>query len=125
MTPMQKNALQVAAVGIVLALGCWWLVSCSKSKEHADLGTISIETGSMEPVLHLHQTYDTLTPADAPYSDIKVDQIIVYDASFSDFPVPHRVIRMTLDGPITKGDANAQEDPYPVKSNQYRGTVKL
>jgi len=42
--------------------------------------------------------------------DIKVGDIVVFDAPSVNYPIIHRVIKMTNDGVITKGDNNSISD---------------
>lgn len=124
---MSKNFLQVAAAGLILAFGCWvlWLWHVAP----VPITRIYVETGSMEPVLHVGSEYACTPPALAPFDGIKVGykigNIVEFDATWTAKPVAHRAVRKTLDGIVTKGDANATEDPGFVTPINYRGTVQI
>ena len=57
-----------------------------------------------------------------PYTDVKVGDVVVYDAMWYSEPVIHRVIDIQqINGSqyyIIKGDNNDVQDPYPVSPEQ-------
>lgn len=93
-----------------------------------------VVSGSMEPsfyrgdivaIENVH-TYYGVQEFD-PYNDIKVNDVVVYDATWYSEPVIHRVINITeINGSkyyIIKGDNNEVEDPYLVSPDQIRAKV--
>ena len=62
-----------------------------------------------------------------PYTDVKVGDVVVYDAMWYSEPVIHRVIDITqINGSqyyIIKGDNNEVQDPYPVSPDQIKSKV--
>lgn len=62
-----------------------------------------------------------------PYTDVKVGDVVVYDATWYSEPVIHRVIDIQqINGSsyyIIKGDNNNVQDPYPVSPSQIRSKV--
>lgn len=62
-----------------------------------------------------------------PYTDVKVGDVVVYDAMWYSEPVIHRVIDIQqINGSqyyIIKGDNNEVQDPYPVSPDQIRSKV--
>ena len=119
---MTKNFLTLAAAALVVGLALWWIVA--HRTPPSPVTRISVETGSMEPVLHVGMDYDCTPPAQAPYSGIKVGDILEFDATWTALPVAHRAVRKTLDGWVTRGHANDREDTGFVTVLNYRGTVK-
>ena len=121
---MTKNFLTLAAAALVVGLALWWIVA--HRTPPSPVTRISVETGSMEPVLHVGMDYDCTPPAQAPYSEIKVGDILEFDAPWNGLgkPVAHRAVRKTLDGWVTRGDANDREDTGFVTVLNYRGTVQ-
>lgn len=62
-----------------------------------------------------------------PYTDVKVGDVVVYDAKWYSEPVIHRVIDIQqINGSqyyIIKGDNNDVQDPYPVSPDQIKSKV--
>ena len=62
-----------------------------------------------------------------PYTDVKVGDVVVYDAMWYSEPVIHRVIDIQqINGSqyyIIKGDNNEVQDPYPVSPDQIKSKV--
>ncbi|MBE6485510.1 MAG: signal peptidase I [Methanosphaera stadtmanae] len=62
-----------------------------------------------------------------PYTDVKVGDVVVYDAMWYSEPVIHRVIDIQqINGSqyyIIKGDNNDVQDPYPVSPEQVKSKV--
>lgn len=78
-------------------------------------------TGSMEP---------TLTPDDwliyrhLPFGQVRPGDVISFVCPEDHKPVTHRVIRRLSDGRlITKGDGNADEDPWAIGPESFRGVL--
>lgn len=57
--------------------------------------------------------------------DIKINDIIAFKDSDKKFPVTHRVINITEEGFITKGDANEDPDAKIVKANDIIGKIEF
>lgn len=93
-----------------------------------------VVSGSMEPSFYRGdivaienvQTYYGVQEFD-PYNDIKVNDVVVYDATWYSEPVIHRVIDINeINGSkyyTIKGDNNEAEDPYLVSPDQIRAKV--
>ena len=62
-----------------------------------------------------------------PYTDVKVGDVVVYNAMWYSEPVIHRVIDIQqINGSkyyIIKGDNNEVQDPYPVSPEQIKSKV--
>lgn len=62
-----------------------------------------------------------------PYTDVKVGDVVVYNAMWYSEPVIHRVIDIQqINGSkyyIIKGDNNDVQDPYPVSPEQIKSKV--
>lgn len=62
-----------------------------------------------------------------PYTDVKVGDVVVYNAMWYSEPVIHRVIDIQqINGSqyyIIKGDNNEVQDPYPVSPDQIKSKV--
>lgn len=93
-----------------------------------------VVSGSMEPsfyrgdivaIENVH-TYYGMQEFD-PYNDIKINDVVVYDAQWYPEPVIHRVIDINeINGSkyyTIKGDNNEVEDPYLVSPEQIRAKV--
>ena len=126
---MNKNFLQIAVAAVVLGLVLW--IMWAHHTPPVPVTRIYVETGSMEPVLHINQDYDCIPPhalvpggPSAPFDKIKVGDILEFDAPWTAKPVAHRAVRKTLDGWVTRGDANGREDTGFVTVLNYRGTVQ-
>ena len=77
-----------------------------------------IQTGSMEPTLHVGAVV-LINPDKEP----NVLDIAAYESSGN--IVVHRVVAETDEGYIFKGDANAIEDASVISEDQIKGTVIL
>lgn len=75
-----------------------------------------VPTGSMEPTISANSTI--IFDQDYKYSDLKVDDIIVYYNDETNMYIIHRIIDSTDDGFITKGDNNSIAD-YHSNSLEY------
>ena len=91
-----------------------------------------VVSGSMEPAFYrgdivLVQKADFLGINEFNPDDVKVGDVVVYDAAWYDQPVIHRIINITdINGTtmyVIKGDNNNGPDPYYVKSNQIKEKV--
>ena len=83
----------------------------------------NVVTGSMEPAI---PTGSLVYSKTAEPSEVQKDDVIVfYGAESSSAIITHRVVEnRTVSGEfITKGDANAQNDPMPVQYEQLIGKV--
>lgn len=82
-----------------------------------------VVSGSMEPVMYRGD----IVIIDTNPGDIEVGDIVVYDATWFNQPVIHRVIKIqnTAEGPLytIKGDNNPSPDPQLVKREQIRSKV--
>lgn len=91
-----------------------------------------VVSGSMEPVFYRGdivavEKTDFLGIHEFSTDDIKVGDIVVYDAAWFPEPVIHRVINITdINGStyyVIKGDNNDAADPYYVSPNQITQRV--
>ena len=121
---MTRNFLQLAAAAVVLGLVLW--IIWAHHTPPVPVTRICVETGSMEPVLHIGSEYACTPPALAPFDKIRVGDSLEFDAPWNALgkPVAHEAIRKTLDGWETQGRANKRKDPGFVSPINYRGTVK-
>lgn len=76
-----------------------------------------IDSNSMDPLLDLGSSIITITPKTE--NDLKIGDIIVFKANFSEYDVVHRIINITKDANetyfITKGDNVEFQDPSKIK----------
>jgi len=78
-------------------------------------------TGSMEPTLGAR---DWLIYQQVPFGHVRVGDIISFRCPIDQAPVTHRVARRLSDGRlITKGDGNADEDPWIIGPADFRGVL--
>lgn len=57
--------------------------------------------------------------------DIKLGDVIVYDAPGYSYSIIHRVVQIKPDGVITKGDNNNVEDPWTTPMDKVHGKAVL
>lgn len=91
-----------------------------------------VVSGSMEPVFYrgdivaIEKT-NLLGIQEFNPKDVKVGDIVVYDAKWFNQPVIHRIINITeINGTtmyVIKGDNNNRSDPYYVKADQIQARV--
>lgn len=81
-----------------------------------------VSTGSMEPNIHVGSI--CFVNGNTPFDSIRKDDIITFIMG-KDTIVTHRVIDITPDGLITKGDANNVDDVSPVRADKYLGKVMI
>jgi len=110
---MQKiltNILVVIAIFILIsAATCVFL----------QLKPVVVLSGSMEPTIET----GSFALIDKKDKDINAGDIIAYE--HQGMQVLHRVIKITKDGYITKGDNNKSEDFYIVSLSSLIGTLKV
>ncbi len=91
-----------------------------------------VVSGSMEPAFYrgdivLVEKADFLGIHEFNPNDVKVGDVVVYDAAWYDQPVIHRVINIVdINGTtmyVIKGDNNDSPDPYYVKASQIKERV--
>lgn len=91
-----------------------------------------VVSGSMEPVFHRGdivaiQKADFFGIHEFNVSDVKVGDIVVYNAKWFNQPVIHRVINIQeINGTtmyVIKGDHNNRSDPYYVSGDQITARV--
>ena len=88
--------------------------------------------GSMEPAFYrgdivMVEKADFLGIHEFDPSNVKIGDVVVYDAAWYDQPVIHRVINITnINGTtmyVIKGDNNDHVDPYYVTADQIQEKV--
>ena len=79
-----------------------------------------ITSASMSPELSVHSV---ILIRQTPFDEIQVGDIISYRASNYNLPVCHRVIEITENGLITKGDNVNVPDQEVVTSDMFRGKL--
>lgn len=78
-----------------------------------------VPTPSMEPEI---MTNDIIIVKNVPYSEIEVNDIVVYFSEVEGLFIVHRVIGIYPDGSLhTKGDNNLADDKDPSPSDGYTG----
>ncbi|MBQ2613157.1 MAG: signal peptidase I [Methanobrevibacter sp.] len=91
-----------------------------------------VVSGSMEPAFYrgdivLVEKADFLGIHEFNPKDVKVGDVVVYDAAWYNQPVIHRVINIVdINGTtmyVIKGDNNNGPDPYYVKADQIKEKV--
>lgn len=91
-----------------------------------------VVSGSMEPAFYrgdivVNQKADFFGIHEFDPADLKVGDVVVYDAKWFDQPVIHRIINITeINGTtmyVIKGDNNKSPDPYYVTKEQIREKV--
>ncbi|MBE6499954.1 MAG: signal peptidase I [Methanobrevibacter thaueri] len=91
-----------------------------------------VVSGSMEPAFYrgdivLVEKADLFGIKEFNPEDVKVGDVVVYDAAWFDQPVIHRIIDITdINGTtmyVIKGDNNNRPDPYYVKADQIQEKV--
>jgi len=75
---------------------------------------------SMRPTINMG---DLVVTASTNPNDIKTGDIVAFKDGDKDFPITHRVVNITDNGFITKGDANEDPDPMVRTSNAVVGKV--
>lgn len=79
-----------------------------------------ISTGSMEPTLKVR---GLILIKEVPYEEIKVDDIISFIPEEIGQSVCHRVIEITDEGFVTKGDNNFTADMGVITKEEYKGKM--
>lgn len=79
---------------------------------------VVVLSGSMEPYL---KTNGICIVKKTNYEDVKKDDVLMY--SIDDKTITHRVIDITDNGIITKGDNNNERDAYLVQKKNVRAVV--
>ena len=79
----------------------------------------AVPTGSMEPNIPTWSL--CFINVKTPYEDLKTGDIVVYERSSDGLRIIHRVIAVTDEGLVTKGDANSIADGLSVTPENYFG----
>ena len=74
-----------------------------------------IQTGSMEPTIPTHSV--CLVKTNVDYAELEVGDVVVYTRETDGKRIVHRIIEITDDGAVTKGDANASDDGISVTAD--------
>ena len=117
-----RNLFLIFAV-IVLALSIFIVVKSKQSgEEFYILGykPFMITTGSMEPKLKVRGIVIT---KQVPYEEIKVGDVISFISKELGKNVCHRVVEITEEGFITKGDNNFAKDAEITSQDEYTGKM--
>ncbi len=103
---MKKNIMLFLIIGILIFLGY-----------QSNIKLYQIQSGSMLPELQIGEIIILLEQ-----ENYKIKDIITYKVENSYF-ITHRIVQITEEGYITKGDANNTEDETVVKQEQIQGKV--
>lgn len=94
----------VIVVGVIIAVALLSLAT--------GLRLCTVQSGSMEPTI---PTYSVcLVTTRVSYDDLSVGDIVVFTRASDGEKVVHRVVEMTDEGVITRGDANRNDDGVSV-----------
>ncbi len=91
-----------------------------QTKPLRDVHLLFYRGGSMWPLLRKH---DRLAVCHIDYKDIQAGDIIVFQLSAEKGNIVHRVLTLSPQGIITKGDNNPDRDQEAVKPEQIAGKV--
>jgi len=81
-----------------------------------------VSSGSMEPAVPVGSTV-VVKPVD--YTTLREGDIICFKHSKERPTVTHRIIEITYNGFVTKGDANEEPDPFVLERKDIIGKVVL
>ena len=104
-------------LGFVIALAT---ITVLKPVLGTDTPVVAVFSESMVPNL---QKGDLVIVQGAPA--YPVGDIVVYDAPRYRYPIIHRVINVTDEGIITKGDANPSPDPWVTPESGVHGRAAV
>jgi signal peptidase I len=125
MAHMKKILLNIIYTGIIVAIGCLViLLILSKYKIQGVPQVFVVQSGSMEPVLHVGSI--VIVERNAAY---RTGDIITFNRAGNATPVTHRIVTVNgTNGLATftvKGDANNAPDVSSVSLAQVIGTVRF
>ena len=86
----------------------------------AGIRIYAVETGSMQPAIPINSI--CFVNQNTAYETISIGDVIVFRKG-GNATVTHRVVRITADGIVTKGDANNTEDSSLVTEENYIGKL--
>jgi signal peptidase I len=123
---LRRRRTLTVALGCLLAFSAWNIFFAVSDHTAFGLPTpYVVVSGSMLPKIKVGYLVVTQPIS---YGNIKVGDVIVYSAP-DGLAVVHRVVAITPQGLITKGDANAVADEPgrwpPLNRSQVRGDVVL
>ncbi len=100
-------------LGTIMCVSVLGLVALGLGPRLGHYRTLTVLSGSMEPEI---PTGSVVVVTPKPLREVRVGDVIVFNAPTDGRPVTHRVIEVLEDGnrPLirTKGDANASADPW-------------
>jgi len=117
-----KKLLQIVILTILVAIALTFLIFYRPTFLFGDTYYFSVLSPSMEPTIPVGGVV-AIKPAD-PYT-LKAGDIICFNLSNYQPLVTHRIINVTGEGFITKGDANDDIDPWMVKRENVVGKVSF
>ena len=98
-------------------IGCLLCILCMYLCKYIGIETYIVRSGSMEPSIMTGSICFIDTRFD--YTDIKEDDVIAFERG--KIKVTHRVIKVTKEGFITKGDNNTISDGLTTTKDNYIG----
>lgn len=104
------------AVGNIIVIICIIVIGAFLVMAVCNVKVVIVASGSMEPTIHT----GSICLIDINDEDIAENDIIVFSRGGND--IIHRVVDITDEGYITKGDANSNVDFGVVTADQVQGT---
>lgn len=109
-----QNVILIILLMVIISLGVLICIF--------NIRPLVVVSGSMEPAI-MTGSLCFIDYSDNSDKDVAVGDIVAYKAG--NITVTHRIIDVTSDGYITKGDNNDTADISPVTQEQIKGTYKF
>ncbi|MBT2731134.1 signal peptidase I [Carnobacterium sp. ISL-102] len=114
------SMLVVVAVSVFVFIAGISFFSAPDSSGLLGYKGYTVVSGSMEPEIAVG---DFIIVRTEPYTDVEKEDVITFQ--YNQELVTHRVINKTVEGLVTKGDANNIQDQGFVTEDAYIGTQKI
>jgi signal peptidase len=117
-----KKILKISIITIIILLVFIFLIFYRPTALAGDTYYFIVLSGSMQPAIPIGSII-AIKPVDP--NKLQINDIICFENSPNKPWITHRIINITQEGFITKGDANPEEDRETVNKENVIGKVVL
>jgi len=118
----RKHLVVVAVVAVLLVIAVWGYFGSIPYISPLIHGQkfLQVVGPSMQPTIRVGAT---VSYEQVPYSELKVDDIIVFKRPGDNALILARITHILAEGLVTKGDNNPSPYPYNITATEYVGKI--